>query len=129
MPIYVYKHPEKEEYEEVLQGMSEKHTYSKDGVEWERVFLSPNASVSTSVDPFSPNSFIEKTGNMKGTVGDMMDLSAELSEKRASQSKDGKDPVKKKYFEEYSKARKGAKHPDAMKKFETDRVEVDYTSD
>ena len=29
MPIYVYKHPEKEEYEEVLQGMSEEHTYSK----------------------------------------------------------------------------------------------------
>ena len=127
MPFYVYKHPEKEEYEEVLQGMSEEHTYSKDGVEWERVFLPPNTSVSTSVDPFDANSFIEKTGNMKGTVGDMMDLSAELSEKRAADSKDGKDPVKQKYFEEYSKARKGAKHPESMTKFENSRVEGDYS--
>ena len=59
-------------------------------------FLAPHASVSTEVDPFNPNSFIEKTGNMKGTVGDMMSLSEELSEKRAAQSKDGKDPVKEK---------------------------------
>ena len=126
MPIYVYKHPEKEEYEEVLQGMSEEHIYSKDGVEWERVFLSPNASVSTEVDPFNRNSFIEKTGNMKGTVGDMMSLSEELSEKRAAQSKDGKDPVKEELYKKYSEERKGAKHPDSLKKFENNRVEVSY---
>jgi len=126
MPIYVYKHPEKEEYEEVLQGMSEEHIYSKDGVEWERVFLSPNASVSTEVDPFNRNSFIEKTGNMKGTVGDMLSLSEELSEKRAAQSKDGKDPVKEELYKKYSEERKGAKHPDSLKKFENSRVEVSY---
>ena len=27
MPIYVYKHPEKEEYIEVLQGMNDEHVY------------------------------------------------------------------------------------------------------
>ena len=126
MPIYVYKHPEKEEYEEVLQGMSEEHAYSKDGVEWERVFLPPNASVSTSLDPFNRGSFIEKTGSMKGTVGDMLSLSEELSEKRAAQSKDGKDPVKEEFYKKYSKERKGARHPDELKKFGNSRVDVDY---
>ena len=125
MPIYVYKHPEKEEYEEVLQGMSEEHTYSKNGVEWERIFLSPNASISSDADPFSANSFIEKTGKMKGTMGDMLDYSAELSEKRAAANR-GEDPVKEKFYKEYSAARKGAKHPDELKKFKNSRVDVDY---
>ncbi len=126
MPIYVYKHPKKEEYEEVLQGMSEEHTYSKDGVEWERVFLSPNASVSAAIDPFNANSFVEKTGKMKGTVGDMLDLSAELSEKRAA-ANGGKDPVKEQHYKNYSKERDGAEHPDkAKKKSENSRIKIDY---
>ena len=28
MPIYVYKHPEHEEYVEVFQGMNDKHEYT-----------------------------------------------------------------------------------------------------
>ena len=86
MPIYVYKHPSKEEYEEVVQGMNDPHTFSKDGVEWQRVFLSPNAAISANSDPFNSNAFLEKTSNMKGTFGDMMDYSSELSEKRAEKS-------------------------------------------
>ena len=126
MPIYVYKHPQKEEYEEVLQGMNEEHIYSKDGVEWERVFLAPNASISSDIDPFNANRYIEKTGKMKGTVGDMLDLSAELSEKRAAVN-GGKDPVKEQHYKEYSKERGGAEHPDKAKsKFENKRVEIDY---
>ena len=45
MPIYVYKHPDEEEYREVFQGMNDKHVYEEGGVEWKRVFLSPNASI------------------------------------------------------------------------------------
>ena len=80
MPIYIYKHPTKEEYEEVVQSMNDPHTYSKDGVEWERVFFAPNMAISASDDPFSANNYVEKTANMKGTVGDLLDYSAELSE-------------------------------------------------
>ena len=47
MPIYVYKHPTEERYEEVVQGMNDPHTFSKEGIEWQRVFLSPNAAIST----------------------------------------------------------------------------------
>ena len=73
MPIYIYKHPEEELYEEVVQGMNDPHVFSKDGVEWQRIFLSPNASISSNDDPFNSNNFVEKTANMKGTIGDMMD--------------------------------------------------------
>ena len=86
MPIYIYKHPEEDIYEEVVQGMNDPHVFSKDGVEWKRVFIAPNASISTNDNPFSQNSFIEKTGKMKGTMGDMMSYSQELSEKRAEKS-------------------------------------------
>jgi hypothetical protein len=42
-------------------------------------------------------------------MGDMLDYSAEMSAKRAEQA-GGVDPVKKKFFEDYSKERKGANH-------------------
>ena len=125
MPIYIYKHPEEELYEEVVQGMNDPHVFSKDGVEWQRVFLSPNASISSNDDPFNSNNFVEKTANMKGTIGDMMDYSAELSEKRASKS-GGEDPVKNKLFKDYEK-RVGKKHiADKAKSYENKSVKIDF---
>jgi len=125
MPIYVYKHPTEEVYEEVLQGMNDPHTFSKDGVEWQRVFLPPNAAISSNSDPFNSNSFLEKTANMKGTFGDMMDYSSELSQKRAEKA-GGVDPVKKKHFERYEKE-VGKKHPsDKATKFENKSIKIDY---
>ncbi len=125
MPIYVYKHPEEELYEEVLQGMNDPHVFSKDGVEWQRVFLSPNASISSNSDPFNSNAFLDKTANMKGTVGDMMDYSAELSEKRAEKS-GGVDPIRKKHFDNYEKS-VGKKHlNDTPKSFENKHIKVDF---
>ncbi len=124
MPIYVYKHPEEELYEEVLQGMNDPHVFSKDGVEWQRIFLSPNASISSNSDPFNSNAFLDKTANMKGTVGDMMDYSAELSEKRAEKS-GGIDPIRKKHFDNYEKS-VGKKHlNDVPKSFENKHIKVD----
>ena len=65
MPIYVYKHPEKEEYVEVLQGMKDEHSYKKDGLAWERVFLAPNASFDSDADPFSGRQFVDATAAKK----------------------------------------------------------------
>ena len=125
MPIYVYKHPEEDLYEEVVQGMNDPHIFSKDGIEWQRVFLSPNAAISTADDPFNGNSFVEKTANMKGTFGDMMDYSAELSERR-SEERGGEDPMKKKLFKDYEK-RVGKKHiEDKSKSFENKDLKVDF---
>ena len=124
MPIYVYKHPEEELYEEVLQGMNDPHVFSKDGVEWQRVFLSPNASISSNSDPFNSNAFLDKTANMKGTVGDMMDYSAELSEKRAEKS-GGVDPIRKKHFDNYEKSVGKKPLNDGPKSFENKHTKVD----
>ena len=127
MPFYVYKHPEKEEYREVFQGMNDEHVYSEDGVEWDRVFLSPNASIDSSVDPFNKQQFMDSTYNKKGTLGDVMDYSAELSAKRAEKS-GGKDPIKEKYYKEYSKERNGVEHPQQRieRGYESKNVKIDY---
>ena len=128
MPIYVYKHPDKEEYEEVLQGMNDEHVYEKDGVKWDRVFLAPNASIDSEIDPFNKSQFMDVTRNKRGTYGDMMDLSKEMSAKRAEKA-GGKDPVKERFYDNYAKERGGAEHPQRMKdkgSYESKNVKIDY---
>lgn len=125
MPIYTYKNPKTGEVIDVIQGMNDEHKYFSDGVEWKRVFYAPNASIDTKVDPNDKNKFIEKTGNMKGTLGEMMDYSEELSKERASKSETGEDPVKKKMFKDYEN-KTGKKHlKDKKKTFENSRVKID----
>lgn len=125
MPIYLFKNPKTGITKEIIQKMNDEHTYEEDGVKWERVFLVPNASIDTKVKPDDKVKFIEKTGNMKGTVGDMLDYSAELSEERAKSSDDGQDPVKKKMFSDYKK-KTGKKHlKDKKKSFENSNVKID----
>ena len=125
MPIYLYSNPETEEIREVFQGMNDIHVFEEGGVKWKRVFTVPTASIDTKIDPFSQKQFIEKTGNKKGTIGNMMDLSAELSQKR-EQSNGKEDPVKRKHFSDYEK-KVGKKHvADKPKTFETSKVRVDF---
>jgi hypothetical protein len=125
MPIYLYKNPKTGVSKEVIQKMNDEHIYEEDGLKWERVFTKPNASIDSKLDADNRAGFIEKTGNMKGTVGDMMDYSAELSEERASKSSDGEDPVKKKLFKDYKK-KTGKKHlRDQKKTFENSNVRID----
>lgn len=126
MPVYIYKHPDEESYVEVLQTMTEDHVYFQDGLEWKRVFTVPNASIDTTINEWDKNGFIEKTGNMKGTVGDMLDFSSELSEKRASRT--GEDPIKRKAFDDYEK-KIGKKHlMDKKKVIETSKFKIDLES-
>tara|TARA_R110000744_G_scaffold122405_1_gene227407 strand:- start:245 stop:631 length:387 start_codon:yes stop_codon:yes gene_type:complete len=127
MPIYVYKHPDTEEYKEVFQGMNDEHVYEEGGAEWKRVFLSPNASIDNSIDPFNNQQFIDATYKKKGTVGDMMDLSADLSAQRAEKA-GGADPVKEKFYNTYAKERGGAEHPNRLKEkgYESKNVKIDY---
>jgi hypothetical protein len=110
--------------------MEDKHEYfgeNGDENSWKRVFTVPNASIDSQVDPFSSKDFVNKTNNKKGTYGDLLDRSKEMSEKRA-QIAGGVDPVKEKYYQDYSKARKGAKHPDQLKSYESKNVKIDYSS-
>lgn len=115
MPLYEYQHPKTKKKISVIQSMSEPHQYIDElGVKWDRVFSIPNASIDSQIDPFSEQAFKEKTKNFKGTIGDLYDMSKELSEKRAAK-RGGTDPIKDKSVKEYEKKTK-KKHPTAYKK-------------
>jgi hypothetical protein len=108
MPVYLFQHPKTGKVKEIFQSMNDNHIYSEDGIEWQRIFTIPQASIDTEIDAFSEDSFKKKTAGKRETLGDLMDRSKELSEKR--QSIAGTDPVQNKFFEDYSKTRKGKKH-------------------
>lgn len=109
MPIYLFQNPKTGKVKEVFQSMNDPHVYSEGEIEWQRIFTIPQASIDTEIDAFSEDSFKKKTAGKRETLGDLMDRSKELSEKR--QSIAGTDPVQNKFFEDYSKTRKGKKHP------------------
>ena len=106
--IYLFEHPETGEIKEVVQRISEDHFYvDGSGVTWKRVYTPTNFSVDGRVNAFSSKEFVEKTAKEGMSVGDMWDLSRELSAKREKSA--GKDPVREKYEKDYSKQRKGKK--------------------
>lgn len=112
MPLYTFEHPITKQRKTFLQRMNDVHKFfDGEGTEWNRVFEIPQAKVSTlsSIDPFNKNQFMDKTRTMSGTVGDLWDLSAELSEKR--KAKRGKDTVKEQAIKDYRKKTKGKLHP------------------
>ena len=112
MPVYIYEHPKTKERVEVVQSVKEAHVFvDEKGVKWNRVFTVPQVAEGTRIDPFSVNQFVEKTGKKKGTVGELWDRAAELSRKRA-QVCGGVDPIRQKFFDDYSAKRGGKRHPD-----------------
>ena len=117
MPLYTYENPDSGEVKEVVQAMLDKHVYfDAIGQQWNRVFSSPRAAVDTKVNPFSQKDFLRHT-NKNMTVGQIMDVSAEMSDKRANKA--GVDPVKKGVFDRYKNST-GKEHPlDRPKKIET----------
>lgn len=112
MPNYLYKNPKTGEVREVFQKMNEEHSYSTEGVEWQRVFTVPQASIDTKVNPFSTNKFVDQTAKKKGTMGNLWDYSKEMSEKR--KDKEGYDPMKAKAAEQWSKDRGGREAPKVL---------------
>ena len=125
MPIYLYEHPETKEVSEILQGMHEDHSYiDGSGTEWKRLFTSPNASFDTQVDPFSQADYRKATANKKGTLGDMMDYSKDLSNERAAKN-GGVDPVAEKHHSDHEK-NTGMKPASKSKVYESKNVKVEY---
>jgi hypothetical protein len=106
MPIYLYKNPETEDVIEVLQGINEAHEFSQNGIKFERVFCIPNVAVDSRIDPYNSKSFVEKTRNKKGTIGDLLKESQELSERRGGEKS---DPIKNQFYKNYEKEN-GVRH-------------------
>jgi hypothetical protein len=112
MPLYSYAHPKTKKVIDIVQSIHDKHIYiDKGGVEWERVFTVPEVNTHGTLKvECSEKQFSEYTKNKKGSIGDLWDQSAELSEKR-KKIYGGKDPVKKKFFKDWSKKRNNKVHP------------------
>ena len=123
MPIYLFQNPDTGEVVQILQGMNDKHEYSENGVKFQRVFTVPNATIDDNIDPDSAQAFIEKTGRMKGTMGEIWDYTKQLSEKREKMY--GKDPVKERAETKYSKKRKGAKYKEKITPSEMPKINID----
>lgn len=110
MPLYTFEHPKTKKTIDIVQTMNEKHEYiDAKGVKWNRVFSKPQAAVNTQINPYSATEFASKSAGKNLTVGDVWDMSAEASNKRAD--KEGVDPVKDKAIKDYAKKCKGALHP------------------
>ena len=118
MPLYLYENKETGEVLEVLQGMNDTHEYngkneSEKGL-WRRVYVNPNMSTDTKLDPFSESSFRASTVGKNDTYGQLFERSAEASEMRAQQA-GGTDPVKQKSYDDYNKMTNGKLHPQQQK--------------
>lgn len=111
MPEYLYQNPKTEKIISIIQSVHDKHEYiDEDGLKWLRIFTVPQVNTDFKLKAESSSKdFAEYTRNKKGSMGDLWDVSKELSEKREKTF--GKDPVKQKYFKNWSKKRKGKKHP------------------
>ena len=111
MPTYIFQHPTTRQYKEIIQSINEQHIYiDEHGVKWERVFTVPQLNTGGTLDAnCTEKQFSEFTKNKRGTIGDLMDRSSELSEKRKKIY--GEDPLKKKYLENWKKKRKNKRHP------------------
>lgn len=123
MPLYLFQHPKTKEIKEIVQGMNDEHTYAEKGVQWERVFTVPQATIDAEIDPFSQRQFVDKVGVTKGKMGDVWERSAELSAKRAAK-RDGIDPVKEKHYSDYEKKTKGKKHPGKVKEIAAQGITI-----
>jgi thymidylate synthase len=124
MPIYLFKNPKTGKIVSVFQQMNEEHVHSEDGIKYERVFTVPNAQIDADIDVDSSEKFIEKTGKMKGTLGEIWDYSQELSNKRAEKN-GGIDPVRQKAEEKYSKKRRGMKYKNKINPSEMPKIQLD----
>jgi len=111
MPIYLYQNPKTKKVKEIIQSVNDIHEYFEDGLKWDRIFTAPELNTNDKLTAeSSAQQFSELTGKQKGTMGDLWDRSKELSDKR-KKLYGGEDPVKKKYYDDWSKKRKGKIHP------------------
>ena len=111
MPYYPFLNEKTGEIIDLFFHMNdkEKRYTDENGVEWKRQFVVPLTQVDSvsKIDPHSHKDFMQRA-DKHCTVGQMMDLSTELSAQR--EAKEGVDPVKQKFYDEYSKKRHGLKH-------------------
>lgn len=115
MPYYDFLNERNGQIKTLFFHMNDDKKFIDDaGYEWVRQYCPPQASFDTKWDSNSSSDFVEKTGKKRGgTMNDLWQKSAELSEKREKSM--GQDPIKVKMHEDYKRLRK-KDHPDVRKK-------------
>ena len=132
--VYRFRNTKTGEIKEVFMKMKDYELYKgEEGDEhfWERIYDLPQINMgltsTKSVDPWDQNSFVNRTAAMKGSYGDLEKHAKELSDKRASQSDSGEDPIKRKHFDKYEK-KTGKKHfADKPKSIENKNFKIDFS--
>ena len=126
MPVYPFINSESKEVRHIYIPITGQVTVynGENGLEtgvWKRDYSdysTVNFGMQTRIDPYSNKSFISATEkNM--TMGEMMDLSQEMSDKR--KDKEGIDPVKQKYRKDYER-RNGVKSLDEIQEAKKKKV-------
>lgn len=116
MPLYTFQSSDGELLHVTMdtkQPSDAYHAQKKNGKTFKRVYETPRISIDSRVG-VSRSEFERATTNKKGlTVGQMEELSKEMSERRAE--KEGVDIVKEKYYETYEKDT-GTKHQSVVKR-------------
>lgn len=88
-----------------------------DGKKWKRVIIEPPRGQIDSISNINPDSadeFVRLTQNHKGTYGDLINLSQELSEKRIE--KHGSDKIKQDWEKQKAKKLENRKAENKRKK-------------
>lgn len=109
MPLYSFECQNCDEKWDAFFSMKAKKESdcSKCGKPGLRVFVNPNVSLDTKLDPWDINKQVRKTGQIKNpNMGQLWDIAAEMSEKRGGEN----DPIRKKAEADYAKTRKGKKY-------------------
>lgn len=114
MPYYIFSNPNKPlETIEVFFSMNDKKEYIKNGIKWIREYIIPQTSIDQKWDALNSKDFVNKSRNKKGTVNDLFEKSAELSEKREKIM--GRDEKKKLWYDNWQRRRRGKIHPNVQK--------------
>lgn len=129
--VYQFRNKKTGKIIDIVMSMKDYKHYrgqNNDDDNWERIYDMPQVNIGNAsvVDPFDNKSFVNKTGNMKGKYGDLLDYSSELSDRRAALA-GGEDPLKRKYFDDYKKKTNGKRHlKDLPKKIETKNATIEF---
>lgn len=114
MPYYIFFNPNNlSEKIELFFHMNDNKEYIKNGIKWKREYIISQVSIDQKWDSLNSKDFVNKSRNKKGTVNDLFEKSAELSEKRTKLM--GRDEKKKSWYDNWQQRRRGKCHPDVLK--------------
>jgi hypothetical protein len=119
MPVHEFVHEATgqtvEVYVPINADQKDHQVQVVDGKEFKRIYAAPLASIDTRPGDATKEDFTRLTTNKKGlTVGQMWEMSAEMSEHRAAKA-GGRDEVKESFYKNYKKEF-GKPHPDDQRR-------------